>query len=149
MPTGNRNDPLVGYHFHVEIDGISQAQFRECTGLDSESEIIEYKEAGKDGQTIIRKQPGALKWSNIVLKRGITDIMELWDWRKQVEQGKVNEARKNGAIVLYDQSNAEVARWNFFEGWPSKITGPQAKADGNEIAVEELTVTHEGIERVA
>ena len=42
-----------------------------------------------------------------------------------------------------------MARWNFVEGWPSKITGPQAKADGNEIAVEELTVTHEGIERVA
>ncbi len=148
MPTGSRSDPLVGYHFHVEIDGISQAQFRECTGLDSESEIIEYKEAGKDGQTIVRKQPGALKWSNIVLKRGITDILELWEWRKQVEQGKVNDARKSGSIVLFDQANSEVARWNFVEGWPSKITGPQAKADGNEVAIEELTLAHEGLERV-
>jgi phage tail-like protein len=148
MPTGSRSDPLVGYHFHVEIDGISQAQFRECTGLDSESEVIEYKEAGKDGQTIIRKQPGALKWSNIVLKRGITDIMELWEWRKQVEQGKVNEARKSGSIVLFDQANTEVARWNFVDAWPSKVTGPQAKADGNEVAIEELTLAHEGLERV-
>ena len=148
MPTGKRSDPLVGYHFHVEIDGISQAQFRECTGLDSESEIIEYKEAGKDGQTVVRKQPGALKWSNIVLKRGITDIMELWEWRKLVEQGKVNDARKSGSVVLYNQGNEEIARWNFQDGWPSKITGPQAKADGNEVAIEELTIAHEGLERV-
>ena len=59
MPTGSRSDPLVGYHFHVEIDGVSQAQFRECSGLDSENEIVEYKEAGAGGQTVIRKQPGA------------------------------------------------------------------------------------------
>ena len=148
MATGSRSDPLVGYHFHVEIDGISQAQFRECTGLDSESDVIEYKEAAKDGQTLIRKQPGALKWSNIVLKRGITDVMELWDWRKLVEQGKVDEARKSGSIVLYSQANEEIARWNFQEGWPCKITGPQPKADGNEVALEELTIAHEGMERV-
>jgi phage tail-like protein len=148
MPTGSRTDPLVGYHFHVEIDGITQAMFRECTGLDSESEIIEYKEAGKDGQTIFRKQPGALKWSNIELKRGITDVMELWEWRKLVEQGKVNEARKSGSVVLYNQANEEIARWNFVDGWPSKISGPQAKADGNEVAVEGLTIAHEGMERV-
>jgi phage tail-like protein len=147
--TGERNDPLVGWHFDVEIDGISEAHFRECTGLDSESEIIEYKEAHKDGQTIIRKQPGALKWSNIVLKRGITRVMELWEWRKLVEDGKVDEARKSGSVVLYDQGNNEVARWNFVEGWPSKITGPQAKADGNEIAIEELTIAHEGCLRVS
>ncbi|MCC6192605.1 MAG: phage tail protein [Anaerolineales bacterium] len=148
MPTGSRTDPLVGYHFHVEIDGISQAQFRECTGLDSENEIIEYKEAGTGGQTIIRKQPGALKWSNLELKRGITDIMELWEWRKLVEQGKVNDARKNGSVVLYNQANEEIARWNFVDGWPSKISGPQAKADGNEVAIEALTIAHEGLERV-
>jgi phage tail-like protein len=148
MATGSRNDPLTSYHFYVEIDGITQAQFRECTGLDSESQIIEYKEAGKSGQTVIKKVPGAIKWSNIELKRGVTDVMELWEWRKKVEQGKVDEARKNGSIVLYNQDNQEIARWNFVEGWPSKITGPQANANNNEIAVEALTICHEGVERV-
>ena len=149
MPTGSRTDPLVSYHFHVEIDGISQAQFKECSGLESTSEIIEYKEANKDGVTVVRKQPGALKYSDIVLKRGITDIMELWDWRKKVEQGKIDEARKNGSIVMYSQGDQEIARWNFVEGWPSKISGPQAKADSNEVAIEELTIAHEGLERVS
>jgi phage tail-like protein len=148
MPTGGRTDPLVSYHFHVEIDGISQAQFRECGGLGSESQVVEYKESVK-GVTVIRKQPGAIKWQDITLKRGVSDVMELWQWRKQVEQGKVDEARKNGSIVLYDQSDKEVARWNFKEGWPSKLSGPQVKADANEVAIEELTITHEGLERVS
>src|SRR5215210_119006 len=104
MATGNRNDPLTGYHFYLELDGIAEAQFRECSGLDSESNVIEYKEAGKNGTTIIKKVPGELKWSNIVLKRGVTGDMKLWEWRKQIEDGKVNEARKNGSIVLYDQT---------------------------------------------
>jgi phage tail-like protein len=148
MPTGGRTDPLVSYHFHVEIDGITQAQFRECGGLGSESQVVEYKESVK-GVTVIRKQPGAIKWSDITLKRGVSDVMELWNWRKQVEQGKVDEARKNGSIVLYDQADKEIARWNFKEGWPSKLSGPQVKADGNEVAIEELTITHEGMERVS
>jgi len=149
MPTGGRTDPLVSFHFYVEIDGITQAQFKECSGLDSTSEVVEYKEANKDGVTVVRKVPGALTWSDIVLKRGITDIMELWDWRKQIEEGKVDEARKNGSIVLYNQSNQEMARWNFVDGWPTKITGPQISADSNEIAIEELTIAHEGLERVS
>ena len=149
MATGGRTDPLVSFHFYVEIDGIAQAQFKECSGLESTSEVVEYKEANRDGVTIVRKIPGAISWSDVVLKRGITDVMELWDWRKQIEEGNVDRARKNGSIVLYNQSNQEVARWNFVEGWPSKITGPQISADSNEIAIEELTITHEGLERVS
>lgn len=145
---GNRVDPLTSYHFFLEIDGITQAQFRECSGLSTESQVIEYKEANKDGVTVIKKVPGVLKWDNITLKRGITDIMELWEWRKKVEEGKVDEARKNGSIVLYNQSNTEVARWNFESGWPTKISGPSLNAGSDEIAVEEITIAHEGLVRV-
>ena len=148
MATGGRTDPLVSYHFHVEIDGITQAQFKECSGLGSSSDVVEYKESVK-GATVYRKQPGALKWNDITLKRGISDVMELWNWRKQIEQGKIAEARKNGSIVLYDQADKEIARWNFKDGWPSKLSGPAVKADSSDVAIEELTITHEGMERVA
>lgn len=144
----SRTDPLTGYHFFLEIDGITQAQFRECSGLSTESAVIEYKEANKDGVTVIKKVPGVLKWDNLTLKRGITDVMELWNWRTQVEQGKVDEARKNGSIVLYNQANTEVARWNFEAGWPTKISGPSLNAGSDDIAVEEITIAHEGLKRV-
>jgi phage tail-like protein len=147
MPTGSRKDALAGYHWYLELDGISQASFREVSGLGSEQQVIENKEAGKGGKTVIRKIPGALKWSDITLKRGVTDDMQLWKWRKLVEDGKVDEARKNGSIVLYDQADKEIARWNFEAAWPSKMTGPSLNANGNDIAVEEMVICHEGLKR--
>jgi phage tail-like protein len=72
----------------------------------------------------------------------------MWVWRKQVEDGGVEPARKSGSVVMYDEAFKEVARWDFVRGWPVKITGPSVKSDGNEVGVEELTIAHEGIKRV-
>lgn len=141
-------DPLTGYHFMLEIDGITQAFFREASGFSSENPAIDYKDARATGQTRYVKVPGTLKWSDVTLKRGITDVLELWKWRKQVEDGKVEQARKNGSIVMFNQANTEVARWNFVNAWPSKIDGPTANANTNDIAVEAITIVHEGLERV-
>ena len=98
---------------------------------------------------VVVKQPGRLKWQDIVLKRGITSDMEIWEWRKMVEEGDVDGARTNGSIVMYDQSLTEVARWNFENGWPLKVTGPSIKSDDNSIGIEELTIVHEYIVREA
>ena len=142
-------DPLVGFNFMVEISGVITGYFQEASGLGSESEVIEHKIIAKGAkESIVRKIPGRLKWSDIVLKRGITGNMDFYDWRKQVEQGAVESARKDGSVVMYDQQHAEVARWNFSKGWPSKISGPSVKADGNDVGVEELTIVHEGIKRI-
>ncbi len=146
MPTGEQQDPLVSFHFYVTIGDI-QAAFRECSGLGSESQVVEYKAADKNGVEVIIKQPGALKWENIVLKRGITKYLALWRWRKQVEEGDVKGARKGGSIVMYDQSGAMVASWHFDRGWPSGLSGPALNAGANEVAVETLTIAHEGIRR--
>ncbi len=148
-PAGKREDPLTGYHFYVDIQGSGVVgAFRECSGLSSESQVIELKQADKKGETHIIKVPGTLKFSDITLKRGITSDLKMWQWRKKVEDGKVDEARCNGSIILFDQKNGEVARWNFKNGWPTKISGPSLNATGNDIAVEELVITHEYLERV-
>ncbi|MFO7540344.1 MAG: phage tail protein [Chloroflexota bacterium] len=144
----NREDPLVGFHFGIEIQGIVSGYFTECSGLGSEQEVIEHKVTTEAGQEIVMKLPGRLKWDNIVLKRGITSSMDIWDWRKQVEDGDVDDARHNGSVMMYDQHLDVVARWNFENAWPVKVSGPQPKADSNEIGVEELTIAHEYIVRV-
>jgi phage tail-like protein len=144
----NREDPLVGFHFGVEIQGVINGYFTECSGLGSEQEVIEHKVVTEDGHEVVMKLPGRLKWENIVLKRGITSNMDIWKWRKKVEDGDVDDARHNGSIMMYDQHLNVVARWNFDNAWPVKISGPQPKADSNEIGIEELTLAHEYIERV-
>lgn len=139
-------DPLLGFHFAVEVQGIINGYFTECSGLGSEHEVVEHKIV-KEGVTIVRKLPGRLKWGDITLKRGITANMDMWDWRKQVEDGKVAKARRDGSIIMFDDEFKEVARWNFVAGWPSKVNGPSPKSDGNEVGIEELIIVHEGIVR--
>jgi phage tail-like protein len=137
------NDPYRAYNFLVEIDGISRAGFRECSGLDTAQDPIEYRE-GNEALTP-RKLSGLVKYSNVTLKWGITDDASLWDWRKTVMDADIQ--RKNGSIVLLNDAGEEKARWNFREGWPTKWTGPSFNATGNEVAIETLEIAHEGLEK--
>lgn len=141
MPTGDRKDPYRIHNFIVEIDGIARAGFRECSGLDTSNDVVEYRE-GTDGRGS-RKLPGLTKSSNITLKWGSTDDQTLWDWRKTVMDGVVQ--RKNGSIVLLDDAGAEKLRWNFHDAWPTKWSGPSFNATGNDVAIETLEIAHEGL----
>jgi phage tail-like protein len=147
MAEVNTLKPLTTFSFHVELDGVDIGAFKECSGVDSETEVIDYKETTKEGKLIIRKLPGAMKWSDITLKKAIDSRKDLWDWRSEVEKGDIDAARRNGSVVLYDSTHTEVARWNFFSGWPSKWKGADLNAGENSVAVEEITITHEGLVR--
>lgn len=140
-----RNDPYRNYNFVVEIDGIQQAGFSDCSGFGASTDPIEYREGGKN--TTTHKLPGQTKYTNIVLKRGLTDSRDLYDWYNDVIKGKVRRA--HGSIVAYDVDGVtEKVRWNFFNAWPTKWDGPDFSAKANDIAIETLELAHEGIERV-
>ena len=143
MASTQRNDPYTSFNFRVEIDGIASAVFSEVSGLASETAVIEYRLGGEPNT--VRKLPGLTKYANIVLRRGITQDAELWNWRNSVVQGQVD--RRNGSIVLLAGDGNEVVRWNFFDGWISKWEGPTLNAKGNEVALETIEITHEGLER--
>jgi phage tail-like protein len=138
-----RDDPYKAFNFRVEIDGVAVAAFSEVSGLESETEVIEYR-TGTERNTV-RKLPGLTKHANIVLRRGITQDTELWNWRKAVADGQVD--RRNGSIVLLDEDRSEVLRWNFVNGWISKWLGPTLNAEGNEVAIETIEIAHEGLEQ--
>lgn len=140
-------DLMTTFNFTLEVGGVPMATFRKCSGVEAETETIEYKEATKDGHMIIRKVPGAMKWSDITLERRIDESTALWDWRKQVEEGDIDAARRDGSIVIRNSKKDEVARWNFERGWPSKWTGAELDAGGSEVATEKVVITHEGLHR--
>jgi phage tail-like protein len=146
MPqTGQRIDPFRNFNFLVEIDGIAQASFTDCSGLSSTTQIIETREGGDN--TTVRKMPGLTQYENLTLKSGMTSSVELWTWRQQIIDGIV--IRRNGSVVVYDPTrHAEVARWNFFNAWPSKWEGATFTAKGNDIAIDTLVLAHEGLARV-
>jgi phage tail-like protein len=149
MPAGTdalAGDPMVSCYFSLDVGKVS-GFFTECSGLGSETEVVAHKVMGPGNQEIVRKIPGRLKWGDITLKRGITANLDMWTWRKLVEDGDVSGARLNGTIRMHDQEGSVVAEWQFEKGWPSKISGPSLKSDGNDIGVEELTIVHEYIKR--
>jgi len=138
-----RVDPYLSFNFLVEIDGITQAGFQECSGLDSQTASVDYREGGDPNH--VRKLPGMNSFTPISLKRGITDSDELWKWRLTAVDGKAE--RRNGSVVLLDDKGTEKLRWNFSNAWPSKWTGPAFSSTGNAIAVETLEITHEELTR--
>jgi phage tail-like protein len=141
------SEVIGALRWYLEVDGITEGVFREVTGLDSETEVIEHRVTGRGGNMVIQKVPGALKWSNITLKRGITDDRKLHDWRGKIEQGLVETNRKNGTITLYAPDGTAVAKYTFKKGWPAKFKGPALDASKNELAIEEMEIAHEGLER--
>lgn len=141
-------DLLTTFAFRLDIDQVTMATFRKCSGLTSETEIIEFKEATSSGVLMIRKVPAAMKWSDVELDRRIDTSNALWMWRKQVIDGLIDDARRHASIVILDSQHAEVARWNLLNCWPSKYSGADFDAGSNEVAFEKLTLTHEGMERV-
>ncbi len=142
-PIGQRVDPYKNFRFLVEIDGIVQAGFSECSGLGSEVQVVDYREGGENSEG--RKLPGRAMPPTIMVKWGVTDSRELYDWHLSALNGQID--RKNGSIILQDDLGEEKVRWNFFNAWPSKYTGPTFDAKGNDIAIDELTVTCERLER--
>src|SRR5688572_17636223 len=124
MATGERVDPYGSFNYLVEFGGIQRGAFQECSGLGSAVDIKEYNVGGR---TTPMKLPGLTKYTNIVLKRGVTDDAELWSWHKAVIDGGPLK-RRSGSIVLIDRGGTEKVRWNFFEGWITKWTGPEFKA---------------------
>ena len=142
MPAAQRHDPFKAFNFRVEIGGITRAAFSEVSGLESETVVIEYRAGGEP--TTVRKLPGLTKYANIVLRRGITQDAELWNWRQTVVQGNVD--RRNGSIILLDDALTELVRWNFFHGWIAKWEGPLLNARANEVAIETIEIAHEGLE---
>jgi phage tail-like protein len=143
MATGDRVDPFRGFNFRLEIDKI-KAGFSDVSGLTSDGDVTEYRE-GTEGALYVRKLTGLRKFSNLTLKRGITPNMDLWDWRQNILDG--HSDRRDGAVILMDEEQKDVARWEFTGGWIHKIEGPTLSAKGNDLAVESVEIVIESLRR--
>jgi phage tail-like protein len=141
--------PRPTNHFRLTVGGKEAAgQFREVTGLDAENEIVEEKHTNPQGMVEIVKVPGGMKWSNIELKRGVDIDKGLWEWRYQVETGGPDAARTDCTLELCDYDGSPIATYTVLQAWPSKYTGAAMNAGANEIAVEAVTLCHEGFKRM-
>jgi phage tail-like protein len=138
-----RVDPYPGYNFSVELDGITRAGFRECSGLENSQNATEYRE-GTDKNPSVRKYPGLVSHSDITLSRGITSDSNLWEWREKVMSGTVD--RRDISITLADDVGNPKVTWNLYDCWPRQWTGPSLNATADDLAVEQLVLAYERVE---
>jgi len=134
--------PIPAFHFTVEWGG-KNAGFSEVSGLTQEVQVIEYREgSSKDYSTT--KMPGLRKYSNIILKRGISKSdNDFFNWLNTVQLNTVE--RRNLTISLLNENHEPVMVWKARNAFPVKVEGPGLKASGNEVAVESIEIAHEGV----
>lgn len=136
------NYPLPKFHFQVEWGGASIG-FTEVSGLDVETEMIEYRD-GASPEYVKTKMPGMQKFSNISMKRGtFQGDNDFFDWWNSVALNTID--RRDVTISLLNENHEPVVVWKVKNAWPSKVQSTDLKSDGNEVAIETIELCHEGL----
>ncbi len=141
MPYGNVW-PLPKFYFEVKWDS-SVMKFQKISGLDVENEPIEYRSG--DGSTFSKvSMPGMLKYSQVTMEKGVFQKdNEIWDWFNEIKMNTIK--RKPITISLLDEGGTPTMVWKLENAYPTKITGSDLAAAGNDVAVEKIEIAHEGL----
>jgi len=145
-----RTDPLRNFRFRVEIDNVARAGFAEVTGLETATDVVDYRE-GTDPPHV-RKLSGLSKFSNVTLKSGLATgagAMELFQWQRAIADGQLASNRRRVSIVVQDEAGVDQARFVVSDAWPVKYTASPLNAKATEVVIETLELANEGIERIS
>jgi phage tail-like protein len=138
--------PLPKFHFQVTW-GEGRIAFTEVSGLDFETEVIEYR-SGDSPNYNKTAQPGLTKYSHVTMKRGtfLNDYDYFKLWVKTGYFQEQNQTYRTTVIIdLLNEQHQPVITWHLLNAWPSKIQSTDLKADANEVAIETMEWVHEGL----
>lgn len=137
--------PMPKFHFEVDLDDeLQNVAFQEVSGMDLETQIIEYRSSNVKTLSTI-KMPGLSKYGNVTMKRGIfVDDNAFWNWYKKLTTNTIK--RGTVRIRLLDETGKTTMQWELHNAWPTKITSADLKSDNNEIAIDTLEIAHEGLQ---
>ena len=131
-----------GSFFSLEIDGVTLAYFTACSGISLEFEPVTFKQG--DGKMIVeRKRPGRPKYTEVVLKRGLTQSNDLYKWFDEVVKAAKPTPYKTAAIVIFGRDAKEVARFSLLQCWPSRLSVSDLTSGSDDVMIEEVTIQHE------
>jgi phage tail-like protein len=134
--------PLPKFHFRVDWGG-SSIGFSEVTGLEIKNKAIAYREGSSPVFSNLQ-MPGMMEWSAITLKRGtVAGDSEFYTWISTISMNTVE--RRDITISLLNENHEPVFTWKALNAFPTKVQASDLKADGSEVAIETLEITHEGL----
>jgi phage tail-like protein len=154
------NEPLTKFRFFVTLSPgdayLPSAQalllplaaagaFQEVTGLGAQLEVVTYAEGGRNDS--VHRLPLRHSWNPITLKRGVVRDRLLWSWYETGLHDSLG-ARRDGAVIMLDESGSPAKAWAFYGGLAAKWSGPDLHAEQNAVAIESLEIAHEGLTAV-
>lgn len=139
-------DTSVGHSFGLEMDGVVIKQITEVSGLKMEQDVIELKQNSNDGKYMIKKLPGRPKAGEVTLTRGLTSDTSFEKWIKDSRFGKMPDARKGGAIIVYDYEGMAIKRYKLTNAWPKSLEIGSLKAGDTSVLTEKLVITYEELD---
>jgi phage tail-like protein len=137
-------DPFKVFRFVVEINGTLVGGFSEVTGFERRTEVDDYREGGVNDY--VHKIAKETRYPNLTLKRGITDLTNLWQWHQQVINGQIE--RKTVSVILLDSLGLERWRWIFSDAYPVKWNGSDMNANSSTVSVESIELAHHGMTKL-
>lgn len=134
--------PMPKFRFEVDLGTeLKAVAFEEVSGMDVESQIIEYRKSNNPLFST-EKMPGIAKYGNITLKRGVfVNDNTFWNWHKEIRMNTIK--RRTILIKLLDETGKVTMTWQLNNAWPTKVTSTDLKSDGNEVAVDIIEIAHE------
>jgi phage tail-like protein len=138
-----KTDAYAASRFYVQIEGVHHAVFTEISGLQIETEVLEFREGGNNG--FVHRLPGPIRVGNITLKHGLVGDAELFKWYLRVAGGKFEP--RNLAVIVYNSEGQETARWNFVKAYPVRWVGPTLSGGGDDVGIETLELAHAGLQQ--
>ncbi len=134
--------PLAKFHFSVDWGG-TKIGFTEVSGLDFETEVIEYRD-GSNPEYSKTKMPGMQKFSNLTMKRGtFNSDNEFYEWWNTVQLNTIE--RRDITINLLNEEHEPVVTWKIKNAWPTKVQSTDLKSDENAAAIQSIEIAHEGL----
>lgn len=144
-PAGARVDPYRAYNFKLEVQGVTQGHFTDCSGLGIKIQPIKYREGGE--HQVVHVIPGLVEYADVTLRYGLTSSPDLWEWLASTLGGAVDR-REVSIILLDNEGTTEAMRWNLGNAWISEWHGAMLNALSREVAIELMTLVYESLERV-
>jgi phage tail-like protein len=147
------------FYLELSLDGSKDAFdgiFKECKGFKTTQDVVEACEVtpqkwgqASRGAVVRTKIPGNVKYTNIILSRGLSASKTLWKWFEAVEEGGWGKQRRDGSLNIYDQSGTLQARYEFSRAWPASYRVADFNAEGAELEIEEIEIAVEALKRVS
>lgn len=139
--TQNNIWPLPKFHFSVDWGSQQNLAFHEVSGLDMESQALEYRHSNSPVFAPI-KMPGMQKFGNVTMKKGVfKSDNAFWDWFNKIKMNTID--RQTVTIKLLDEGGNPTMTWTLNNAFPVKVTSTDMKSDGNEVSVESIEIAFE------